>query len=160
MTASLHHAQKVLSAALEAGFRESGVQSLKALDDPNAFPMVAVRSAGLALSSIIGVINGNDEIANTATAMVSEEYLRTLLILGNERFRSNAARIDRFRTNLLESGNGEMKAWEDKKMRAERKRVEGLQERAKRREPGHLQQLSPDVTPNDTSLEGLNGMRL
>ncbi|KAL8875598.1 MAG: hypothetical protein Q9192_009023, partial [Flavoplaca navasiana] len=42
-TASLSHAAPILSAAISAGFRESGVQSLKNLTDPNAIPMVAVR---------------------------------------------------------------------------------------------------------------------
>ncbi|KAL8879587.1 MAG: hypothetical protein Q9192_008200, partial [Flavoplaca navasiana] len=40
-TASLSHAAPILSAAISAGFRESGVQSLKNLSDPNAIPMVA-----------------------------------------------------------------------------------------------------------------------
>ncbi|KAL8696638.1 MAG: hypothetical protein Q9201_007557 [Fulgogasparrea decipioides] len=53
-TASLHHASPILKAAIAAGFRESGVQSLKNLYDAHALPMVAVRSAGLAFESVIG----------------------------------------------------------------------------------------------------------
>ncbi|KAL2042679.1 hypothetical protein N7G274_004438 [Stereocaulon virgatum] len=57
MAASLYHAQPILTAAINAGFRESGIQSLKNLDDANAFPMVAIRTAGLALESIVGVVS-------------------------------------------------------------------------------------------------------
>ncbi len=62
MTASLHHAQPIVAAAINAGFRESGVQSLKNLSDGNAFPMVAVRSAGLRVESLVGVCYDHDRV--------------------------------------------------------------------------------------------------
>ena len=163
MTASLHHARKVLSAAIDAGFRESGVQSLKALDDPNAFPMVAVRSAGLALSSIIGFASNGNNMNETPTPLVSEEYLRILLVTGNERFKSNAERINRFRTNLLESKGDQTGEWEDEKVRAERKRAEGLkeQERARHQKQDRLTETYPstsDGIQEETALEGLEMM--
>jgi tRNA wybutosine-synthesizing protein 3 len=62
MTASLHHAQPIVAAAINAGFRESGVQSLKNLSDGNVFPMVAVRSAGLRVESLVGVCYDHDRV--------------------------------------------------------------------------------------------------
>lgn len=132
MSASLHHAQAVLAAAIEAGFRESGVQSLKCLEDPNAFPMVAVRSSGLALSSIIGFLderNGEGKVRS----LVEENYLRLLLDLANERFQANRDRIERFRNFLLRVDK-QKPAWEDKASRSERMRVLGLERQERERE--------------------------
>jgi len=144
MTASLHHAQPVLTAAINAGFRESGVQSLKALDDVNSFPMVAVRSAGLALESVVGACHevdqddGEDEDEKeldevdeyeddeTVYSLVSEEYCEMLLKLANERFKSNAKRMERFGDDLFSRKAGHASDWEDSEARKERKRAEGL----------------------------------
>src|SRR5271170_7368875 len=65
MAASLKHAQPVLAAAINAGFRESGVLSLRNLDDPDACPMIAIRTAGLGLESIIGCSHALSEKAST-----------------------------------------------------------------------------------------------
>ena len=136
MTASLHHAQPILSAAINAGFRESGVQSLKNLEDTNAFPMVAIRTAGLAFESLIGVIlsrtlaeNEGEEVEVHVTKIVSEAYLELLVIIANERFKINAERMRRFEHDLFkrEEDLGDM--WEDGKSRQERKRAEGLEQR-------------------------------
>ena len=138
MTASLQHARPILAAALDAGFRESGLQSLKCLDDSNAFPMVAIRTAGLALSSVIGFIHeglkgGDDKIC----PLVDDNYLRVLIELDNERFKANTDRIKRLGEELKRIGANEReshsKAWEDKATRAERKRAEGLREQARQR---------------------------
>ncbi|OQV07716.1 hypothetical protein CLAIMM_12111 [Cladophialophora immunda] len=53
--ATLRHARPLLAAAVNAGFRESGVQSLRALDDAEHGVMVAVRTAGLAFETLVGV---------------------------------------------------------------------------------------------------------
>ncbi|CAD6572238.1 MAG: hypothetical protein ASARMPREDX12_004034 [Alectoria sarmentosa] len=135
MTASLHHAQPILAAAISAGFRESGIQSLKNLDDSNAFPMVAIRTAGLAFESLVGVIprrtqneeDGN-ESAEYITRIVSEEYLELLTCIANERFRINTERIRRFEQDLFKREEGLRQTWEDSKSRQERKRAEGLKQ--------------------------------
>lgn len=137
-TASLAHASPIISAAISAGFRESGVQSLKNLTDPNALPMVAVRSAGLAFESIIGVVrdvqhrtnhleNGRfDNKANEITeALVDEEYLDMLVQIANERFKANTERMRRFEESLFR-GKHKGDEWEVTKDRRERKRKEGL----------------------------------
>lgn len=147
MTASLRHAQSILSAAINAGFRESGVQSLKNLDDPNAFPMVAVRTAGLALGSTIGysqeTVNGENEVR----AMVSEQYLEMLLSIANARFSANTERIKRFSGRLFAHGNTHGSAWEEPQLRKERMRAEGV----KRREQVAVQkdQMRPNSDGED-----------
>ena len=131
MTASLHHAQPVLAAAINAGFRESGVQSLKNLEDGNAFPMVAVRSAGLGFESLVGFWDDGDggkgeERGGKVLSLVDEKYLELLVELGNERFVANGERIERFRSGLMSFRRDELK-WENADARRERKRKEGLE---------------------------------
>lgn len=133
MAASLHHAQDILSGAISAGFRESGVQSLGNLDEPNSFPMVAVRTSGLALSSLIGYMR-NSENDEEIQGMVNEEYLEVLLSIANQRFDQNAERIQRFSDNLFQKENKVGSAWEDKRVRQERKRTEGLKQQQRLRE--------------------------
>ena len=147
MTASLHHAQPVLAAAISAGFRESGIQSLKNLDDDNAFPMVAIRSSGLALESIIGrVLNrvedtGSEDsdsvhyrIGEEVHSLVTEHYLELLLKIANDRFKINMERMKRFECDLFrrESTFASISTWEDGKVRQARKRAEGLKQREER----------------------------
>lgn len=128
MTASLHHAEPVLSAAINAGFRESGIQSLKTLSDPGACPMVAIRSSGLALESLIGVTE-DSATTEEISAIVSEEYLETLLYLANQRFISNSERIQRFSENLFQRKPKVHPKWEDQITRNARKRAEGLKKK-------------------------------
>ncbi len=62
--------------------------------------MVAVRSSGLAIDSVIGFSSsatGNEEVR----PMVTESYLRTLLQVANERFEINTQRTERFRQAFL-----------------------------------------------------------
>jgi tRNA wybutosine-synthesizing protein 3 len=83
---------------------------------------------GLSFESLIGV--REDE---RTKCTVSDDYLRGLLRIANERFEENRKRIDRFRTAVLEAtamkrdGGAE---WEDASARRERKRAEGLQRKA------------------------------
>lgn len=96
--------------------------------------MVAVRSAGLGLESLIG-----RETNQIKHCTVSGEYLRALVEIANERFAENARRIGRFRALLREAtaapgrgvrrgdgGGGGGGEWEDAEVRRERKRLEGL----------------------------------
>ncbi|KAK4694715.1 hypothetical protein P7C71_g2912, partial [Lecanoromycetidae sp. Uapishka_2] len=117
---------KGMGAAINAGFRESGVQSLKNLDDPNAFPMVAIRSSGLALESIVGYMSGEDGSDQCVHAVVGENYLRMMMKLANERFKTNTERIHRFEEDLFQRDKESPAIWEDKKTRQARKRAEGL----------------------------------
>lgn len=145
LTASLSHARIILNAALAAGFRESGLSSLRTLTDPlTSFPTVAVRSSGLSLSSLIGIGNHSDcdtDPANIKT-LVNEEYLQLLVSVANERFVVNAERITRFNEHLFLGGDEEERikgggggnndykkkeeGWEDGEVRQARKRAEGL----------------------------------
>lgn len=146
MAASLKHAQPLLSAAINAGFRESGVQSLRNLEDPGACPMVAIRTAGLALESIIGraKLLRNDTTSLESTdgimsenvgheALVDKEYLGMLVDIANQRFEANSHRVGRFRACLSKAMSAEAskirraEAWEDAEQRRLRKRQEGLQ---------------------------------
>jgi tRNA wybutosine-synthesizing protein 3 len=134
MTASLHHAKPLLSAAINSGFRESGVQSLKNLDDANACPMVAVRTAGLCLEAIIASVteDGKDEVPRFQP-LVSRDYCTMLLKISNERFEANQKRIDIFRAALKDSMAMENKKlkrdehWESPEARRQRKRKQGLE---------------------------------
>ncbi len=160
LSSTISDAQKVLSAAQQAGFRESGATSLPS--DPNpeslihdqegkkaraASPiMVAIRSTGLALDCIIGVAtaapalnhyhnNGNDDAASreepVLQILVTEQHLRLLVSIANDRFKTNTERTERLRNLLKKEFAGEVcrKAddgvWEDVCARRERKRREG-----------------------------------
>lgn len=143
MTATLQHAHPVLSAASSSGFRESGLQSLRCLEDSEGVnPIVAVRSSGLSLESVIGYCDDNDdddEEEPVIRSLVTEEYLEMLIAISNERFSINAGRKERFRSTLLEmcspeqvargaktKGKSKPPGWEDPEARRERKRAEGL----------------------------------
>jgi tRNA wybutosine-synthesizing protein 3 len=95
--------------------------------DGSITPMVAIRSNGLALDSIIGYLNEHGE----AICIVPEVHLRLLIDIANERFKVNADRIERFRQAVL-SAYAVPKAgftgveYEDAATRKARKRAEGL----------------------------------
>lgn len=105
LTSSLPAAHHASSAALQAGFRESGINGvLEAKDGSPATPMVAVRSSGLAFDCIIGYCQSSSEPGGSEARvrpMVSEEYLRTLVGVANQRFRTNSERRERFREALV-----------------------------------------------------------
>jgi tRNA wybutosine-synthesizing protein 3 len=126
----MDYAQGVLTAALTAGFRESGAVSLGAAKTGESNPMVAVRSAGYSFDSIIGYQDSD----GSNVALVDERYLQTLVTIANERFKINVDRITRFRKALLETyetkpsdaTGGSKPDWEDADARKRRKREEGL----------------------------------
>jgi tRNA wybutosine-synthesizing protein 3 len=154
--ATLQHARPLLAAAINAGFRESGLRSLRILDDPEHGAIVAVRTAGLAFATVVGVVSQSEVSADDGseseegegrevmTSLVSEEYLSTCVGVVNERFKWNDGRRERFREELRKAmvreglsvpvaaaeGEGEERrdqnAWEDKDERRRRKRMEGL----------------------------------
>jgi tRNA wybutosine-synthesizing protein 3 len=163
MAASLKHAQPLLAAAINAGFRESGLQSLRNLDDPEACPMVAVRTAGLGVEAIIGHAGGPDELehehqraegaelyGSEYDALVTEEYLGILVGIANDRFEANKHRILRFRTCLREAmavqlqKEREAEAWEDAESRRQRKKEEGLRASHEKR-LRNSQAVNPDI---------------
>ncbi|KAL9097974.1 MAG: hypothetical protein Q9163_006269 [Psora crenata] len=121
--------EDVLAAAINAGFRESGVQSLKNLDDVNAFPMVAVRSSGLAFESLVGYIAETEGEEEMISSLVSTGYLRTLMDIANGRFKANAERMKRLEEELLKGGKQTISR-EDTKSRKARKMAEGLARQA------------------------------
>ncbi|PBP16903.1 hypothetical protein BUE80_DR012368 [Diplocarpon rosae] len=138
LTASLQQAQAVLSAALQAGFRESGALNLTSSTSEPPMPMVGIRSMGLALESVIGFESNGMDIC-----MVPEWQLKNLLEISNQRFQENAKRIARFRTLLRteRSGDGKRKGqegakWEDAGERRERKRAEGLKKAREMKQTG------------------------
>ena len=154
-------AQKVLSSALQAGFRESGATSIASSAGSQTLttPMVAVRSTGLALDSIIGVANDDDECCS----IVDESYLETLISIANDRFRTNTERIHRFQdllraalaplTIALEGSSNDPK-WENVKARRERKMAEGLQRQAQK---GHsTQQRAQSDSAPDSNFDLLH----
>ncbi|RYP33387.1 hypothetical protein DL767_004792 [Monosporascus sp. MG133] len=112
-----------------AGFRESGAINLTANAGEPVTPIVAIRSMGLALESLIGM-----QIQDVPQRTVSVEYLETLLRIANERFVANAERIERFRLGVLEATQPRKEKdgteWEDAQARRERKRAEGLRRKA------------------------------
>ncbi|KAH7064996.1 methyltransferase TYW3-domain-containing protein [Macrophomina phaseolina] len=160
LTASLADAQRVLSAALQAGFRESGAVGLQANTDGSVTPMVAVRSIGLTFDSIIAYEHDDGRRAS----VVSEEYLRSLVELANERFAVNTERIERFRAHLVAQfrqpgedtkpsmGKKGYPGWEDAAARRERKRAEGLENR-RRKALNTTHRSSTAPTSEDIDLE-------
>lgn len=84
---------------MEAGFRESGISGLgtPSRQKGPSTPMVAVRTNGMSFDSIIGYMSADGRIH----PMVSEPYLKTIVKIANDRFKTNEERKDRFRAMLL-----------------------------------------------------------
>ncbi|KAI0906127.1 methyltransferase TYW3-domain-containing protein [Ustulina deusta] len=133
LTASLEHAQLLLRCGLQAGFRESGAINLTSTAAEAVTPIVAIRSMGLSLESLIGI-----QEDGMTKCTVSNDYLLGLLRIANERFEENRKRIERFRIAVLDASNppkkGDGTEWEDAQARRERKRVEGLRRKAELQE--------------------------
>jgi tRNA wybutosine-synthesizing protein 3 len=128
LTASLEHAQLILRCGLQAGFRESGAINLTAGKEEPATPIVAIRSMGLALESLVGRQTGGD-----TQCVVTPDYLWDLVSISNDRFAENKKRIDRFRAAIRGALEPPMKdghIWEDVEVRRERKKAEGLRRKA------------------------------
>ena len=132
--ASLRHAKPLLAAAINAGFRESGVQSLKALDDPEGGVMLAVRTSGIVFETIVGTLQEDEHGRGSLHTMVTEGYLQMCAIVINERFEWNEVRKQRLTKEVAKILQREKqdKAWEDEDARARRKREEGLRRQAEK----------------------------
>ncbi|KAG5952162.1 hypothetical protein E4U58_000910 [Claviceps cyperi] len=134
LTASPSHAQALLQAALQAGFRESGALNIIPQADSSTTPMVAVRSMGLSFESLIGFESSR---SGARHALVTASHLRLLMGIARERFAENSKRIERFRcafaSRVLESRekrtNSDGREWEDVAARRERMKEEGLRRR-------------------------------
>ncbi|KAL1859741.1 hypothetical protein Daus18300_009463 [Diaporthe australafricana] len=172
LTASPQHAQLILRCGLQAGFRESGAINLIPPTTSShdalaaaATPIVAIRSMGLGLESLIG-----RETNGTKHCTVSVEYLRALIKIANERFFENTRRIGRFRAYLKEATAGEKRKvrkgeggaeWEDAEARRERKRLEGLKraEEAKKIKEQQQQQQQKSEADETAGLGLLDQMQ-
>ncbi|KAF2659387.1 hypothetical protein K491DRAFT_675612 [Lophiostoma macrostomum CBS 122681] len=157
LTASMDDSQKILTAALGAGFRESGALSLRPSKSGDINPVVAVRSTGYSLDAIIGYQNEQGD----NVALVDENYLRTLVNIANERFRINYERIARFRAELLQqyterqTGTSTLDnnaGWEDADVRRQRKRAEGLA----RQQQSQNQKSNKSPVPSSEVDEGVD----
>ncbi|KAI1638019.1 methyltransferase TYW3-domain-containing protein [Biscogniauxia mediterranea] len=148
LTASPDHAQLLLGCGLQAGFRESGAVNLVSAAGEPVTPMVAIRSMGLALESLVGVQHAD----SAPTCTVPQEYLQTLLRVSNERFEENKKRITRFRAAILQAAEPPKKKdgseWEDAQARRERKKAEGLRRKAElqsqQKQTGHDDNVEED----------------
>ncbi|KAK0723872.1 tRNA wybutosine-synthesizing protein, partial [Apiosordaria backusii] len=122
LTASHSHAQRVIQAGMEAGFRETGALSLLSRHDNNDNdhnPIVAVRSMGLSFESLIGI----EDYHRVRKAVVSSGYLNRVVGNSEKLFKENEKRIARFRDALrtvFEEGTKKKEGWEDAEARRER----------------------------------------
>ena len=160
------HANMVLSAAIQAGFRESGAVNIDSGYRGPPMPMVGIRCHGLALDSIVGLLcDDHDASHHSPKTLVTEDYLRTLVAIANDRFAENSRRTKRFREELIRLchknahtnfrnlhpiavANTGASVWEDSHSRRERKREEGLKKQALRQ----MQQLQPLTEVTDITL--------
>ncbi|KAL6826205.1 methyltransferase TYW3 domain-containing protein [Trichoderma camerunense] len=155
LTASLGHAQLLLRCALQAGFRESGAINITSQSNEQTMPMVAIRSMGLSIESLVGYQDSEGQ----RRRIVSAGYFKMLLQISNERFVENTKRIERFRSAFKEAVlepksssiskklNPEGKEWEDAAARRERLRAEGLKRKAA------LQAEKADAPSQDIDVE-------
>jgi tRNA wybutosine-synthesizing protein 3 len=121
---SLDDAHCVLTAALQAGFRESGAVNIAS----KGLPMVAVRSVGLGFDSVIGYQDASESVF----CIVGAAYLSNMVRLAKNRFETNTERTKRFQVSLdnaykarRRGGSAEELALE-KELRRRRKREDGL----------------------------------
>jgi len=152
LVATLPEAQKVLAAAQQAGFRESGIGSVQGESGP---VMVAVRTTGLAFDNIVGMLNdAGSEGQEDLCALVDEEYLQLLVEMTNDKFNVNTERTQKFRKLLLEAVDTKAKddGWEDADVRRQRKRAEGLQRQEKLRQ---LEKLSQEAQTTDENTDAV-----
>lgn len=115
--------------------------------------MVAVRSMGLALESLVGYHSRGEEVC-TVTSL----ELQDLVEISNERFEENEKRIARFRDLLKklsshEADDGKRKGqegegWEDAAARRERKKAEGLARSEQLSKARQLQEPGIEETSN------------
>ncbi|KAK3336921.1 methyltransferase TYW3-domain-containing protein [Cercophora scortea] len=161
LTASHSHAQRIVQAGIEAGFRETGTVSLlgRGRSNEDATPIVAVRSMGLSFESLIGVETSAHDATARRCCLVSPGYLTLLVRIANERFAENQKRIARFRAALKtafveeqEEDGGAGGGWEDSKARSIRKREEGLRRREEMRKKDEETAAADDRSGLDADM--------
>ncbi|GAB7352587.1 hypothetical protein MBLNU459_g2969t1 [Dothideomycetes sp. NU459] len=156
LCSSIDSAQRVQSAALQSGFRESGISSISP-ERADSTAMAAVRTTGLAFDSLIGYEAADGRLL----PMVPASYMRVLVKIANERFVVNKERTERFRELLMSQfasgnrvANEDNGAWEPSDVRKARLRAEGLLRQARNREESGKSVQSKDEDDED-SLTGL-----
>ena len=91
--------------------------------------MVGIRSNGLAMDSIIGIVDDKD--SRKVHKLVGDDYVAMLVRISNNRFTENFARINKLTSNLetalFTEKTDVLIGWEDKEVRKARKKAEGLQ---------------------------------
>ena len=110
-------------------------------------PMVAIRSNGLAMDSIIGIV---DDASGKVRSVVEAAYIAMLVRVGNMRFKENAVRMERLAAGLdrvLSVQTRDDGGWEDRDARRARKRAEGLkrQEEARRMAAAAAEANAPTI---------------
>ena len=158
LSATLPHAKPLLSAAINAGFRESGVQSLKALEDEDAGAMVGIRTAGLVFDSVIGIVVEDENGTEIMQSIVSEDYLKMCVGVINERFEGNEKRKARLLGELRKAKDElEAAGAEDKEERRKRNKEEGL--RKQQESKADTNGVNEKAVVDDDELEdGLRGL--
>jgi tRNA wybutosine-synthesizing protein 3 len=121
LAASLNEACSVLSAAFNAGFRESGAMSLPRVAAEESTLMVGIRSLGVSFDCIIGYQDDHGELHS----LVDDKYVRNMFAIANERFKTNKERINRFQIEVERMLECNISV-EDAETRRRRKREEGL----------------------------------
>lgn len=146
---SAEDAQTMLGAGMAAGFRESGISGVVDSKGRPSMPMVAIRSSGLAMDCIIGFQSGADPTSQTTQLrpMVSEEYLRTVIAVSNQRFRQNIERKERFQQNLLTQMAGSITSVDDR--RSDFRRRGGFQSASDRK----AEKRAEDMRKREAALE-------
>ena len=150
---TLESAQNVLAAAQEAGFRESGISSISAVDQDNLQQtMIAVRTHGLSFDNFVGCLHSKQ----TITPLVPSSTIQLLVHDANQKFAENTARTRRFRDAVHKRFNpppsyGDHGLWETPETRRARMRAEGLQRQAEGRKNrpthNHDSGTTDDVQP-------------
>ena len=165
LCATLQHAKPLLAAAINAGLRESGVQSLKALDDEEHGVMVGIRTMGVGFSTVVGVASewsGGESAEERlqhaeVKTLVSEEYLGMCVGVVNEKFEANEERRRRLEGELTrvveKEGRGEGESKEEK---WERKRREGLKRQERQEEENRGGEIEEGVNGWDKDVDDVD----
>ena len=119
--------------------------------------MIAVRSSGLSLSSLIGFVD-DQTCGSDIKCIVTEGYLQVLLELANKRFEVNAERVARFRYHLSQNTKEGHSPWEDREKRKERMKAQGLARQIRKDAAvteDHMKIESEELVLHEGILEGL-----
>ncbi|KAG9512081.1 hypothetical protein KCU71_g12761, partial [Aureobasidium melanogenum] len=132
LCSSLESAQKLDTAALQSGFRESGISNISTDNLRTSTAMVAIRNTDLSFDSVIGYEADDGKLI----PMVNEAYMRILVELCNQKFQVNKERTEAFREALFTSFKPQQVqssgpcAWEPIEQRRARMKEDGLRRQA------------------------------